>query len=186
MASSRKFAFLTCIVAAMLTVTASGCLRHKVHAAPPVLVPLEPPAPVVTSEPTKAPAPIPAPTAPAPKNPEPATPPSALTPKPDTLKRPVVAQPEPDHPPAPQISPQMSPSDQAELAKQTQQFTTDAQNNLHRADGRNLTPSQRDMADKIRGFLAQAQDAIRTSDWARAKNLAQKADLLSLELVKTL
>lgn len=42
------------------------------------------------------------------------------------------------------------------------------------------------MVDKIRGFLEQAQDAIRTSDWSRAKNLSQKAYLLSIELVKTL
>lgn len=169
----------------MLTVFASGCLRHKVHAAP-VVVPVEPPAPVATSGTTKSPASIPAPSTPGPKNPEPATPPPGLTPKPDALKRPTTAAPEPERPAAPQISPQISASDQAELTKQTQQYVATSQQNLHRADGRELNPGQRDMVDKIHGFLDQAQDAIRTSDWSRAKNLSQKAYLLSLELVKTL
>ena len=80
----------------------------------------------------------------------------------------------------------MSQSDQVELTKQTQNYVATAQQNLHRADGRELNTSQHDMADKIRGFLDQAQDAIRTSDWSRAKNLSQKAYLLSIELVKTL
>ncbi|MHB8524691.1 MAG: hypothetical protein ACYDD2_00830 [Candidatus Acidiferrales bacterium] len=177
---------MACLVAAALALLSTGCLRHKVRAAAPIAVPLEPPSPVVTSEPAKSPAAVPAPSAPGPKNPEPSTPPPDLTPKPGTLRRPVTAAPEAPRPAAPQISPQISSSDQAQLTKQTQQYIGDAQQNLHRAGGRQLNPSQRDMVDKIRGFLGQAQDAIRTSDWSRAKNLAEKADLLSLELVKTL
>lgn len=161
-------------------------MAHKVRAAAPVTLPPKPPAPISTPGTTKSPDSIPAPTTPAPKNPEPATLSPALTPKPDTLKRPATVVTEPDRPPAPEISPQMSQSDQVELTKQTQQYVTTAQQNLHRADGRELNTSQHDMADKIRGFLDQAQDAIRTSDWSRAKNLSQKAYLLSVELLKTL
>ena len=98
----------------------------------------------------------------------------------------MTAAPETPRPAAPQISPQMSSSDQAQLTKQTQQYIGNAQQNLHRADGRQLNPTQRDMVDKIRGFLSQAQDAIGTSDWSRAKDLSKKAYLLSLDLVKTL
>ncbi|HET6199922.1 MAG TPA: hypothetical protein VFD93_06255 [Candidatus Acidoferrales bacterium] len=187
-AASRNTAFLTCMVAASLTIFTCGCMGHKVRASAPVTVPPKPPAPISTSGTTKSPDSIPAPTTPAPKNPEPATLSPALTPKPDTVKRPttVVPEPESERPPAPEISPQMSQSDQVELTKQTQQYVTTAQENLHRADGRELNTSQHDMADKIRGFLEQAQDAIRTSDWSRAKNLSQKAYLLSVELVKTL
>src|SRR5579872_4109057 len=186
-AASRKTAFLTCLVAASLSIFTGGCMGHKVRAAAPVTVPPQPPAPISTPGTTKSPDSIPAPTTPAPKNPEPTTLSPALTPKPDTLKRPATtAVAEPDRPPAPEISPQMSQSDQVELTKQTQQYVTTAQENLHRADGRELNTSQHDMADKIRGFLEQAQDAIRTSDWSRAKNLSQKAYLLSIELVKTL
>lgn len=185
-AASRNTAFLTCLFAVSLTVFTGGCMDHKVRAAAPVTVPPQPPAPISTPGTTKSPDSIPAPTTPAPKNPEPATLSPALTPKPDTLKRPAASVPEPDRPPAPEISPQMSQSDQVELTKQTQQYVTTAQQNLHRADGRQLNTSQHDMADKIRGFLEQAQAAIRTADWSRAKNLSQKAYLLSVELVKTL
>src|SRR5579859_1240936 len=185
-AASRNTALLTCVVAASLTVFTCGCMGHKVRAAAPVTVPPQPPAPISTPGTTKPPDSIPAPTMPAPKNPEPATLSPALTPKPDALKRPAAAVPEPERPPAPEISPQMSQSDQVELTKQTQQYVATAQQNLHRADGRELNTSQRDMVAKIRGFLEQAQDAIRTSDWSRAKNLSQKAYLLSIELVKTL
>ena len=185
-AASWNTAFLTCLVALSLAVFTGGCMGHKVRAAAPVTLPPQPPTPISTAGTTKSPDSIPAPTTPAPKNPEPAALSPALTPKPDTLKRPATSVPEPDRPPAPEISPQMSQSDQVELTKQTQQYVTTAQQNLHRADGRELNTSQHDMADKIRGFLAQAQDAIRTSDWSRAKNLSQKAYLLSVELVKTL
>ncbi|HKF52184.1 MAG TPA: hypothetical protein VKB26_07715, partial [Candidatus Acidoferrales bacterium] len=60
------------------------------------------------------------------------------------------------------------------------------QQNLHHADGHDLNATQKDMVDKIRGFLDQAQQAIQTADWERAKNLSQKAYLLSLDLLKTL
>ena len=96
------------------------------------------------------------------------------------------AAPEPERPAAPQISPQMSASDQAEMKKQTQDYVAHAQQNLHRADGRQLNATQRDMVDKIRGFLDQAQDAIHTADWSQAKDLSKKAYLLSLDLAKTL
>jgi hypothetical protein len=44
---------------------------------------------------------------------------------------------------------------------------------------------QQDMTDKIRSFLAQARDAIGVADWLRAKNLAQKAHVLSTELIRS-
>ncbi len=184
-AAARESALLTCLAAAALAIFACGCMGHKVHAAT-IAMPAQPPAPTVPPETTKSPASIPAPSTPAPKNPEPSTPPPGLTPKPDTLRRPATVASEPERPAAPQISPQISASEQADLTKQTQQYVADAQQNLHRADGRELNPNQRDMADKIRGLLDQSQAAIQTSDWSRAKNLSQKAYLLSLDFVKTL
>lgn len=80
----------------------------------------------------------------------------------------------------------MSPSDQTQLQRQANQFLTTTQQNLHHADGHDLNAAQKDMVDKIRGFLDQAQQAIQTTDWERAKNLSQKAYLLSLDLLKTL
>jgi hypothetical protein len=53
------------------------------------------------------------------------------------------------------------------------------------AVGKRLSAAQKDLTEKIRGFLAQAHDAIRAGDWVRALNLAEKARVLSDELVKS-
>jgi cell pole-organizing protein PopZ len=180
----------TFVVAASLSLLCAGCAHNQAHAATPVTVPPTPPAPVPSQDTTKSPASIPAPNTPAPANPVPTTAPPALNPKPETPKRPVTTAPatsdEADHPAAPQISPQISASDQSQLQQQAGQYVATAQQNLHHADGRDLNDAQKDMVDKIRGFLDQAQQAIQTSDWERAKNLSQKAYLLSLDLLKTL
>ena len=51
--------------------------------------------------------------------------------------------------------------------------------------GRRLNAVQDDLAEKVRGFLSQAHEAIRANDWVRAQNLAEKAQVLSAELVKS-
>jgi hypothetical protein len=180
-----------CVLAASLSIFCAGCAQNKVHAAAPVTVPPVPPSPVPTQDTSKSPASIPAPTTPAPVNPASTTSASSppLNSTPDSPKKPVTAPPassEPERPAAPQISPQISASDQSQLQQQANQYVANAGENLHKADGRNLNATQKDMVDKIRGFLDQAQQAIQTSDWQRAKNLSQKAYLLSLDLVKTL
>lgn len=95
-------------------------------------------------------------------------------------------EPEPVKPEAPQISPQLSSDELARDKASTDKDINTAKQNLDSANGKKLTVNQRDMADKIRGFLKQAQDAIAISDWSRAKSLAEKARLLSDELVKSL
>ena len=182
-------ALATCAVAACLGFLCSGCSHSRVHASAPVTVPPNPPAPVPVPDKSQSPDSIPAPSTPAPKNPVPTNPPADLNPKPETPKRPETSSPqttEPERPTAPQISPQISPSDQSQLQQQANQLINTTQQNLHHSDGRQLNSTQKDMVDKIRGFLAQAQDALTTSDWERAKKLSDKAYLLSLELLKTL
>lgn len=181
-------AFGVCVVAASLPFLCSGCAGRRVHAAAPVTVPSKPPAPIPAQDNTKSPASIPAPTTPAPANPVSTSSPPPLNSEPDKPKRPVSTPPasEPERPAAPQISPQISASDQSQLQQQANQFVTTTQQNLHHADGHDLNATQKDMVDKIRGFLDQAQQAIQTADWERAKNLSQKAYLLSLDLLKTL
>ncbi len=177
-----------CVAAASLSLFCSGCAHHKVQAAAPLTVPPVSPSPIPSQDTTKSPASIPAPSTPAPANPVSETPPT-LNPKPDTPKRPVATTPpasEAERPAAPQISPQISPSDKSQLQQQASQYVATAQQNLHHADGRDLNPAQKDMVDKIRGFLDQAQQAIQGSDWESAKNFSQKAYLLSLDLLKTL
>jgi hypothetical protein len=174
-----------------------ACHRQTVHAAPP---PAEP-GPAESSKPVSpapsgsetgtnsAPATTPSKSA-APAN-APATPPA---PKPVEPKpRPVTPQPPPSAPespapkPAPpQIAPRISPAQEAELKSQTQKSIAEAEANLHRTAGRQLNDVQHDMVEKIQSFLAQSREASEIPDWSRAFILADKARLLSIELVNSL
>lgn len=90
------------------------------------------------------------------------------------------------HPAAPQISPQISPGDQAAYERRTNDDVSVTQKNLDMAKGKQLSAAQRDLIEKIRSFVSQSRDASKDGDWARAQNLAQKARLLSAELINSL
>ncbi|HYL10584.1 MAG TPA: hypothetical protein VEU31_07595 [Candidatus Acidoferrales bacterium] len=101
---------------------------------------------------------------------------------------PTTTDPEPvdSRPAPPQLSPSMSPQEQAAAQKQTNESIGAAEHHLQSALGRQLTPTQSDLVEKIRGFLGQAREAIRDGDWLRARTLAQKAQVLSAELANSL
>jgi hypothetical protein len=106
--------------------------------------------------------------------------------------RPAVGQPpaevaaEPaSRPLPPQISPQLSVSDQASYQRKMNEDTAIAEKNLQDANGRQLNAGQQDLIEKIRSFLMQSRDASKSGDWARAQNLSQKARLLSIELANS-
>jgi len=80
----------------------------------------------------------------------------------------------------------MSASELAEYRRKTEKAVAAAEGNLQRAYGRELSAAQLDLVEKIRGFLAQAREAAQSADWVRARNLAEKAQLLSDELVRSL
>ena len=80
----------------------------------------------------------------------------------------------------------MSPAEEAELKRQTQSAVAEAEANLRRASGRYLNEAQRDLVEKIQSFLAQSREAGEIPDWSRARILAEKARLLSTELVNSL
>ena len=63
---------------------------------------------------------------------------------------------------------------------------TAAEKGLQQTNGRQLNAYQQDLVEKIHSFLDQSRDASKGGDWARAQNLAQKARLLSTELVNSL
>ena len=176
--------FLACLALAGFT----GCQRNIVRAAPPSVAPAPPPEPPpqpgpepeVVAPPDEVagaapaePLPVPALGAPAPvaPRPRPATPAEAAKPK---------------EPEAPQISPELSPGQLSEAQRRTTSDISVAERNLQLASGRTLNASQKDLAEKVRGFLEQAHMAIRAMDWVRALNLAQKAQVLSAELIKSL
>jgi hypothetical protein len=89
---------------------------------------------------------------------------------------------EPTKPESPQISPQLSPEERARAQGATESDIRVAQQNLDAAASRRLNDMQQDLADKVRSFLKQTQEAIAAADWVRARNLANKARLLSIEL----
>ena len=93
---------------------------------------------------------------------------------------------EPAKPPsAPQISPQLAPQDQARAQSDAEADLNTARQNLNSVAGRQMNSTQQDLADKIRSFMAQAREAITAGDWLAAKNLAEKARVLSEELVRS-
>ena len=176
---------LTCAVAVGL----SGCAsRHIVKAAPPS-VSTPPPDETAPMPAPAAPPPVSTTAEPAPEVPSPAPPP-ALAKKPPTPKRPAppeaeTPEPAPAKPAAPQISPQLSASDLEATKRSTTRSITTAEQNLQAANGKQLNAAQKDLTEKINGFLKQAHEAILADDWIRAVNLAEKARVLSAELVKS-
>jgi hypothetical protein len=174
------------VVLGLAVVTAAGC-RHDIVqaeppsvASPPIIEPLPAPQqpPAHTAE--TSPAPVPEPSATPP-------PPADVSAEPEpTRPRPAPAEAEAPKPksdaPAPVIAPQLSPREQAEATRATNDDIRTAEKNLQGASGKPLKPPQQDLVDKIQGFLSQAHDAIRSDDWVRAQNLAHKAEVLSVEL----
>lgn len=171
-----------------ITLGAAGCAsKHIVRAAPPSVStpppdvtqpmpqPEAPPPAETTTEPPPEPAPSAPPLAPAKR-------PAPPRPRPAPAE---TAEPAPPKPAAPQISPQLSAKDLATAKSNTTSNITTAEKNLQLANGRQLNAAQKDLTGKISGFLAQAHEAIVADDWVRAQNLAEKARVLSAELVKS-
>jgi len=171
---------------------AAGCsTKHIVRAAPPSVsapppeeAPPLPPPPMPPAVETKTEEPPPEAAPPEEPAPAPAKRP-APRPRP---AQPETADPVPPKPAPPQISPQLSAKDLAAAQNNTRSNIKTAEDNLQLASGKqpNLSAAQKDLVEKISGFLSQAHEAIIASDWVRAQNLAEKAGVLSNELVKSL
>ncbi len=172
---SRQIVILALLFTMALGV--SGCKKRTVHAAQPAVAPAPPAQPVPTTS-----------TPPESKPETPPETPPVLAPAPPPVK-PAPAKPRPPDPPKPappQISPRLSPEEQAAAERRTNEDINVAERNLQVAYGKQLNASQHDLVEKIRGFLGQAREAMRAADWVRARNLAQKAQVLSVELVNSL
>lgn len=99
-----------------------------------------------------------------------------------TSSEPAVAQ----QPADPVIVPDLSMEQLSSAKFETQHSLDIAEWNLSQTQGKKLNTAQEDVASKIRGFMETARDAMKNSDWQRAKNLAKKAEVLSHELVAKL
>lgn len=67
--------------------------------------------------------------------------------------------------------------------QQTSQSLGIAERNLASVHGKSLNAAQSDLVSKILGFIKDARDAAQAGDWSRARSLAKKAEVLSVELV---
>src|SRR3984957_15101465 len=173
---SRDARVAAVLLAAGLSLAAAGCSEKKVQAAMPVAAapapeterPMttapdtdaSPPLVAVTAAPT-----LPAAAAAAPEVAIPHTTPVPAPHKPVTEQPNTEAAPEPAaHPPALQISPQLSPEDQANYERSTNDDLSIADKNLQQTSGRQLSAAQQDLVEKIRSFTGQARDAGKGGD----------------------
>jgi hypothetical protein len=92
---------------------------------------------------------------------------------------------EEDKPPAPTIAPQLTQQEFAAAQQETNQSLDIAEKNLAFTNGKKLNASQSDLVSKIKGFLKDARQAAQAGDWARARDLAKKAQVLSEELLRS-
>jgi hypothetical protein len=84
---------------------------------------------------------------------------------------------------APTIAAQLSKEEFAAAQQETNQSLEIAERNLASTRNKRLNAAQSDLVSKIKGFLKDAREAAQAGDWARARNLAKKAQVLSEELV---
>ncbi len=196
MPSHRKIAVLAALAVCGISLVLDGCAENKVHASAPLAsAPVPEPRPMTIAPDTDALPPVETAAQPPtfPSNAPPPALPVATAPvkpaPPHKAPEQGVAEAsssEPSHPQAPQISPQLSPGDQASYERKTNDDVSVAEKNLQQASGRQLSAAQQDLTAKIKGFLAQSREASKDGDWARAQNLSQKARLLSVELINSL
>jgi len=73
---------------------------------------------------------------------------------------------------------------QAQQRSTTDQLLGSTEDNLKKIAGRQLTSAQQDMVSQIRQYMQQSKEAVTAGDAERGRMLAQKAQLLSDELVK--
>jgi hypothetical protein len=89
-------------------------------------------------------------------------------------------------PDTPQIVPGLSTQESISLQRETDLSVSAAERDLAATAGKSLNATQSDLASKVRSFISDAREAGRAGDWARARDLAKKAQVLSEELVGSL
>ncbi|MGC1484152.1 MAG: hypothetical protein WA789_10185 [Candidatus Acidiferrum sp.] len=85
-----------------------------------------------------------------------------------------------------QIVPNLPAGESASLQRETEESLSAAEHNLSATAGKSLNTMQSDLASKVRSFISDAREAGRAGDWARARELAQKAQVLSEQLAGSL
>jgi hypothetical protein len=86
--------------------------------------------------------------------------------------------------PVTQLSPGISQQQAAQQRQRIQQALASTDANLQKLSATQLTPDRQETVGQIRKFMQQSREASKSGDLQRAENLAQKAQLLSNDLVK--
>ncbi len=172
----------------------SSCGLHKAPRAfnpPPVAAKAPepvPPAPEIASPPEVAFEPavydFPSQTDPSSRFPEPPPPPRAQRPV-ANIPKPQPAPNETTPAPALRLSQILTPEESRRNTQELDKYTESVKSLLARVAGRTLTPEQKDIAERVQTYLAQAEQA-RDQDLVTAVNLARRADLLAKDLVDRL
>jgi len=185
-------AFLPCCLA-VLSLTSAAC--HRVHAntlleSPPLEVPAVPPRVVEPIE-VETPQPMPLPEEP-PHTPSPRLRPTVpqapraeqpRTEPPKTEQPPVEAT-KPDEEPAkpPALLQTTPPNTEGDLERGIRATLTRAQTDLNRIDAARLNADARVQYETAKSFIRQAEQAVRAKNLLFAKNLAEKAAALAVQL----
>jgi hypothetical protein len=173
-----------CLLAGM---SGSACVRAQAKApvATPGLATPEPPERVIIAAPVpEAAEPMPSPPvapAPRPQTPVPSSrperPPAAPT-TPAVTPAPAVS---PDPPPVQLLQTTLNPT---EVEKETHAQLLAAQRDLDRAMSRQLSADARKQYDAAKGFIRQAEDAMKAKNLALARTYADKAASLASQLAR--
>jgi outer membrane biosynthesis protein TonB len=171
----------------VLLIPVIGCASAQAKTPPnmPALeVPPPPPRVIDASPPAEPPPPEPVITLPSvPVNPRPRqTPPSRepAKPEPKTEPPPVVEPPAPIQPPVPPLRTPGTPD--AEASRQVREVIDRAKKTLGSIDYRALTPQQRAQYDSAKMLITQSEDALKSTNFEFARNLADKAERIAREL----
>jgi hypothetical protein len=86
--------------------------------------------------------------------------------------------------PVTQLSPGIPQQQAAQQRQRIQQALASTDSNLQQLSGTQLAPDKQETVGQIRKFMEQSKAASKSGDLQRAENLAQKAHLLSSDLLK--
>jgi hypothetical protein len=86
--------------------------------------------------------------------------------------------------PAAQIAPDVTPAEATRQRRNAEQLLGSIDNQLKQLAGRTLDARQQETVGQIRNYMDVARSALKEGDTRRASTLAQKAHLLSEDLVK--
>ena len=173
----------------LLGASAAGCASAQAKAAPdrPALE-VPPPPPRVIETVTVTDPPVPdrvgdLPAAPATPRPRP-TPPSRETakpdPKPEPATEPAPPSPAPAAPPVPQL--RTPGTSDTEASRQVREVIDRAKKSLSSVNYQRLTHELRAQYDSAKLMLTQSEDALKSTNFEFARNLADKADRIAKEL----